>query len=202
LVVPVGVVPELPAIGAIRLVFYVRHQRPGSGHHPGTTRPARRSARTHRSRLEPVPARPTRGTLIQVAQADSKLVLATDLHADEPDLRQLDLTNATPPPLLNPGGSPVTPQLDDIERVSGRGVLYGVDQKTGDIWTLDTTNIDPGTIFGSQPAPSSGDQPNTPALAVVDLHTGIVAHIDSTLQSPKGLLFVQATTNGALEARE
>jgi hypothetical protein len=132
------------------------------------------------------------GTLIQDAQGDSKLVFVTDLDAAHPRLRQLTLTNATAPPGTNPDGSPVTPQLDDIERVSGPGLLYVVDQKGGDIWTLDTSESDAGTFFASQPAPSAGDEPNTAGLAVVDPDSGVVTHVDATLKSPKGLLFVPA----------
>ncbi len=127
------------------------------------------------------------GTLIQDAQADSKLVLATNLRRAHPTLRQIDLTNATAP-----SGGPATPQLDDIERVTGPGVLYAVDQKSGNIYSIDTAAVDPGTYFVSQPAPSAGDLPNDPAIGVVDLRTGVVTHVDSTLASPKGLVFVQA----------
>jgi hypothetical protein len=52
--------------------------------------------------------------------------------------------------------------------------------------------VHPGTLFVSQPAPSTGDQNNTPALSVVDPETGVVTAVDSTLGSPKGLLFVPA----------
>jgi hypothetical protein len=131
------------------------------------------------------------GTLIQDAQADSKLVLASNLGEDHPTLRQLSLTNATAPK-----GGPATPQLDDIERVTGRGTLYAVDQKTGSIYAIDTAGVEPGTFFVSQPNPSSGDLPNDPALGVVDLHSGVVTHVDSTLASPKGLLFVPAHHEG------
>jgi hypothetical protein len=93
-------------------------------------------------------------------------------------------------------GGPATPQLDDIERVTGRGTLYAVDQKTGSIYAIDTAGVEPGTFFVSQPNPSSGDLPNDPALGVVDLHSGVVTHVDSTLASPKGLLFVPAHHEG------
>jgi hypothetical protein len=129
------------------------------------------------------------GTLIQDAQADSKLVLASNLDEDHPTLRQLMLTNAT-------GPTDVTPQLDDIERVTGRGTLYAVDQKTGSIYAIDTAGVDPGTYFVSQPNPSTGDLLNVPAIGVVDLHTGVVTHVDSTLGSPKGLLFVPDHRDG------
>jgi hypothetical protein len=131
------------------------------------------------------------GTLIQMAQADSKLVQASNLQEDHPSLRQLNLTNATVPK-----GGPATPQLDDIARVAGPGTLYAVDQKTGSIYTIDTTGVEPGTFFVSQPNPSAGDLPNDPALGVVDLHTGVVTHVDSTLGSPKGLLFVPGHHQG------
>jgi hypothetical protein len=125
------------------------------------------------------------GTLIQDAQADSKLVFATHLHDGTPKLRQLNLTNAPPP-----GGGPATPQLDDIERVTGEGVLYAVDQKGGNVYAIETSRFEPGTLVVSQPNPAAGDLPNTPAIAVVDPRTGVVTHVDSTLGSPKGLLFV------------
>jgi hypothetical protein len=123
------------------------------------------------------------GTLVQDSQADSKLVFATHLRAGTPKLRQLNLSNATP----TPG---VTPQVDDIARVGGKGVLYAVDQKGGNIYAIDTTGVRPGTLFVSQPNPASGDLANTPAIGVVDPKTGVVTHVDSTLGSPKGLLFV------------
>jgi hypothetical protein len=127
------------------------------------------------------------GTLIQDAQADSKLVIASNLDGEHPTLRQLDLTNAT-----TPSGGLATPQLDDIERVGGAGVLFAVDQAGGNIYAIDTTGIEPGTFFVSQPKPSAGDLSNDPAIGVVDLRTGVVTHVDSTLKSPKGLLFVPA----------
>ena len=127
------------------------------------------------------------GLLIQDAQADSKLVFASNLGSDQPTLSQLNLTNATPPT-----GGAATPQLDDVERVTGPGTLYAVDQKSGNIYAIDTSGVEPGTFFVSQPNPSIGDLPNDPALGVVDLETGVVTHVDSTLGSPKGLLFVPA----------
>jgi hypothetical protein len=125
------------------------------------------------------------GMLIQDAQADSKLVFADHLASEHPRLRQLALTNATPP-----SGGAATPQLDDIERVTGEGVLYAVDQKGGNVYTISTENVAPGTLFVSQPAPATGDLPNDPALGVVNPSTGVVTHVSSTLLSPKGLLFV------------
>jgi hypothetical protein len=128
---------------------------------------------------------PGDGTLIQDAQADSKLVLATHLGSGHPDLRVLHLTNAS-----LPAGVHATPQLDDVRPVTGPGTLYVVDQKTGDIYRTDTSAVVPGTVFVSQPAPKSGDLPNTPALGVVDLRTGVVTHVVNSLGSPKGLMFV------------
>ncbi|MDQ6614590.1 MAG: hypothetical protein M3083_07560 [Actinomycetota bacterium] len=130
------------------------------------------------------------GTLVQDAQADSKLVLATHLRRGRPQLRQLILTNEG-----QPAGSTLTPQLDDIEQVTGPGVLYAVDQKTGTIYSIDTTRAERGTFFVSQPAPSAGDNANAPALGVVDLRTGVVTPVDFTLGSPKGLLFVPARSD-------
>jgi hypothetical protein len=101
-----------------------------------------------------------------------------------------------PPSGTNPDGSPVTPQLDDVARVAGPGLLYVVDQGGGDIWTVDTAKVEPGTMFVSQPAPAAGDQPNDPALGVVDPQTGVVTHVNATLKSPKGLLFVGADDHG------
>jgi hypothetical protein len=53
-----------------------------------------------------------------------------------------------------------------------------------------------GTYFSSQPAPSTGDLANIPAIGVVDLHTGVVTRVDTTLGSPKGLLFVPTHRRG------
>jgi hypothetical protein len=125
------------------------------------------------------------GTLIQDAQADSKLVFATNVRSDSPRLRQLNLTNA-----VAPSGGPATPQLDDIARIGHAGVLYLVDQLNGGIFTIDTSSVEPGTLFVSQPKPSTGDLPNDPALGVVNPRTGVVTHVASTFGSPKGLLFV------------
>jgi hypothetical protein len=107
-------------------------------------------------------------------------------RAAQPRLRQLGLTNATPP-----AGGAATPQLDDITRVNGEGTLYAVDQLSGNIYAIGTNNIEPGTHIVPQPKPTSSNLPNTPALGVVDLHTGVVTHIDSTLGSRKELLFVR-----------
>ena len=127
------------------------------------------------------------GTLIQDAQADSKLVFVSDLDSKSPTVRQLNLTNA-----VTPTGGAATPQLDDIVPAGGEGTLYVVDQKSGSIYKADTSAVWPGTLFASQPAPKAGDLPNDPALAVVDQSTGVVTHLqlNVTLVSPKGLLFV------------
>jgi hypothetical protein len=132
---------------------------------------------------------PHGGTLIQVSQADSKFVFASHLHAAQPTLRQLNLTNAS-------GDPTVTPQVDDIERVTGEGTLFAVDQATGTIYAVNTSGVAPGTWFVAQPKPSSGDLANVPALGVVNMKTGVVTHVDSTLGSPKGLLFVPASEDG------
>ena len=129
------------------------------------------------------------GTLIQVAQADSKLVFVTDLKDKHPVVKQLNLTNAVIP---STGDATTTPQIDDVEKVSGKGTLFVVDQATGDTYTIDTANVDPGTYFVSQPASKAGDQPNDAALGVVNLKTGVVTHVATSLVSPKGLLFVPA----------
>jgi len=42
----------------------------------------------------------------------------------------------------------------------------------------------------SQPAPGTGDLPNNPAVGVVNLSTGVVTHVDATLQRPKRLLCI------------
>jgi len=128
---------------------------------------------------------PDGGTLIQVSQADSKLVFVTDLQSRRVHLGALNLTNA-----VAPSGGAATPQLDDIAPVTGPGTLYVVDQTGGGIYAFSVTKAATGTYFVSQPAPGSGDLPNDPALGVVNLKTGVVTHVDSTLKSPKGLLFV------------
>lgn len=130
---------------------------------------------------------PDGGTFVQDSQGDSKLVFARDLDASHPQLSQLNLLNAAIP---SAGDATTTPQLDDVERVTGPGTLYAVDQGSGTIYAIDTANVDPGTWFVSQPKPSSGDLPNDPAIGVLDVRTGVVTHVDSTLVSPKGLLFV------------
>jgi MYXO-CTERM domain-containing protein len=130
------------------------------------------------------------GTLIQSAQADSKLVMATNLQSGRPTLQQLALTNAT-----TPRHGAATPQLDDIAQVTGPGTLYAVDQgASARVYSMDTSAITPGTLFVSQPKPATGDLPNDPGLGIVDPTTGVVTHIASPLTSPKGLLFVPATT--------
>ena len=146
------------------------------------------------SRLQPLPPGQRRN-LAQVAQADSKIVFASNLGAVTPTLTQLNLTNAVTPT----SGVASTPQIDDIERVTGKGTFYAVDQGSGTIYAIDTSQVAPGTVFASQPNPASGDQPNDPALGVVDLTTGVVTHVDSTLKSPKGLLFVPAPAPGYWE---
>ena len=129
------------------------------------------------------------GTLIQGAQGDSKLVMATNLGSVKPTLKQLKLTNAT-----TPRHGAATPQVDDIVEVTGPGTLYAVDQgPSALVYAMDTSSITPGTFFASQPAPSTGDLPNDPGLRVVDLTTGVVTPVAAGLISPKGLLFVPAT---------
>ena len=138
---------------------------------------------------------PHGGTLVQVSQADSKIVFATDLHAAHPDLTQLNLSNAAIP---SGGDATTTPQIDDIAKVTGKGTLFVVDQAAGDIYTIDTAGIATGTLFVSQPAPSTGDLPNDPALGVLNAKTGVVTHVTS-LKSAKGLLFVPAATDDSDE---
>lgn len=131
--------------------------------------------------------------LIQDAQADSKLVFASNLHASRPTLQQLSLTNAA----ATTSGKAATPQLDDIVQVTGPGTLYAVDQGTGTIYAIDTRTTTPGTLFVSQPRPSTADLPNDPALGTLDAATGVVTHIDTTLTSPKGLLFIPAANHAS-----
>lgn len=122
--------------------------------------------------------------LIQDAQADSKLVLATHLSSGSPSLSQLNLVNAG----AKAGGP--TPQLDDIEKVTGPGTLYMVDQSSGKIYSMDTAAVTPGTYFVSQPKPSKGDLPNHADVATLDMRTGVVTDLHTGLVSPKGLLFI------------
>jgi len=122
--------------------------------------------------------------LIQDAQADSKLVFATHLSSGSPSLAQLNLVNAG-----GKAGGP-TPQLDDIEQVTGPGTLYMVDQGSGKIYSMDTATVTPGTYFVSQPKPSKGDLPNRADVATLNIHTGVVTDLHTGLISPKGLLFV------------
>ena len=124
--------------------------------------------------------------LVQDAQADSKLVFATDMHSGKPHLRQLLLTNAAP----TLSRLVATPQLDDLARVDCPGRLFVVDQKADAIYWIDTHAVRPGTVFVSQPAPGTGDLPNDPALGVVNLRTGVVTHLVAPFLSPKGLLVV------------
>jgi hypothetical protein len=137
------------------------------------------------NRFIPATAPVLPGALIQDSQADSQLVFVNHPHTAAQSLRVLNLTNAA-------GDPTVTPQLDDIEEVTGPGLLYVVDQKAGTISVVNTTLITPGTLFVSQPAPAAGDLANTPDLGVVDPATGVVTHLGTGLQSPKGLLFVPA----------
>lgn len=134
---------------------------------------------------------PDGGTLIQDAQADSKLIFATDLDAKHPTLHELDLTNAT-------GPASATPQLDDVTPTGGEGRLFVVDQKAGNIYTLDTRGFARGELFAAQPAPGSGDLANTPGLKLINEKTGVATAVatDVQLQSPKGLLFVQGHEGG------
>jgi hypothetical protein len=125
------------------------------------------------------------GTLIQDAQADSKLVLASNLSGGKPTLAGLKLTNFN-------GDPKVTPQLDDIERIGGTGTLFAVDQAFGNVLAIPMTSADAGVFVVSQPKPATGDLANTPALGVVDLTTGVVTPRNFLLGSPKGLLFVKS----------
>ena len=125
------------------------------------------------------------GTLIQDAQADSKLVLASNLGGAKPTLAALKLTNFS-------GDAKVTPQLDDVERIGGSGILYAVDQAFGNVWAIATTAGDEGTWVVSQPKPASTDLANIAALGVVDMQTGVVTPRNFLLGSPKGLLFVKS----------
>lgn len=124
-------------------------------------------------------------TLIQDAQADSKLAFVSDLRNATPMVRQLALHNAGGPPA-------VTPQLDDIAQITGPGTLYLADQGSGTIYAIDAGRFAHGTLIVSQPKPSSTDLKNTAAVGVLDPGTGVVTPFLTTLTSPKGLLFVPA----------
>ena len=134
-------------------------------------------------------ANPDGDMLIQDGQADSKLVFATHLSSGSPVLTQLNLVNAG----AKAGGP--TPQLDDIERVTGPGTLYMVDQGSGKIYRMDTATVPPGTYFVSQPKPSTGDLPNHADVATLNIHTGTVTDLHTGMISPKGLLFIPAPTS-------
>lgn len=138
------------------------------------------------NRFIPVSAPVLGGTLVQVSQADSQLVLVSSPHTPQQHLSALNLTNGD----VNTN---TRPQLDDIEEVTGPGTLYVVDQQNAKIFSVDTTSVKPGTLFVSQPAPGTGDNANTADLGTVDPTTGVVTHFNTGLGSPKGLLFVPAT---------
>lgn len=127
-------------------------------------------------------------TLVQDAQADSKLVFVSDLTSATPTLKQLNLHNAT-------GAAAVTPQLDDLEQITGPGTLYIADQGSGVIYALDTATMTPGTIVVSQPKPAKGDLANRAAVGTLNPATGIVTPMLTALRSPKGLLFVPAAAS-------
>jgi hypothetical protein len=128
---------------------------------------------------------PDGGTLIQDAQADSKLVFATDLDAKTPTLHELNLTNAA-------GPASVTPQLDDVTPAADAGELFVVDQKAGAIYTLDTRGFGHGVLVGAQPEPGDGDLANTAGLVLIDEKTGVATPLVTDVKSvsPKGLLFL------------
>jgi len=132
----------------------VQPQRHRTGDKPGRRRTGERAAGPDRSRFQRIIASSGGDMPIQDAQADSKLVFATHRSSGSPSLAQLNLVNAG----AKAGGP--TPQLDDIEQVTGPGTLYVVDQSSGKIYSMDTAAVTPGTSFVSQPKPSKGDLPN------------------------------------------
>jgi len=127
-------------------------------------------------------------TLVQDAQGDSKLVFVSGLTAATPTLKQLNLHNAT-------GAAAITPQLDDLEQITGPGTLYIADQGSGVIYALDTAAMTPGTIVVSQPKPGKGDLANRAGVGTLDPATGIVTSLLTAPRSPKGLLFVPAAAS-------
>ncbi len=141
------------------------------------------------NRFIPTSAPVLPGTLIQDAQGDSQLILVKHPHTTSQTLSVLNLFNKTP---TATGDANAQPQLDDIVEVTGPGTLYAADQGSGKIYTIDTGDITPGTLIASQPTPKPTEPANDPALSMVDPSTGVVTKLNTTLTSPKGLLFIPA----------
>lgn len=141
------------------------------------------------NRFIPTSAPVLPGTLIQDAQGDSQLIFVKHPHTPSQTLSVLNLFNKTP---TATGDANAQPQLDDIVEVTGPGTLYAADQASGKIYTIDTGDMTPGTLIASQPTPKPTEPANDPALSMVDPSTGVVTKLNTTLTSPKGLLFIPA----------
>lgn len=128
------------------------------------------------------------GTLLQVAQGDSKIIEISAAGTTDQQVKQLALTSAEP--------GTAAPTIDDVVEVTGPGTLYAVDQGAGTIQTIDTNGLRPGTLVVAQPAAPADNTttPTTPAtpgqLGVLDPTTGVISHFPNTFTSPKGLAFV------------
>lgn len=120
------------------------------------------------------------GSLIQVAQGDSQLVIVNRPNTSTQSLQRLTLTNAETPA--------VAPTVDDIIEIPGPGTLYSVDQGSGATQAISTSGFAPGTLVVAQPK----DGGNAGQLGVVDPKTGVITHFANTFNSPKGLVFVPA----------
>jgi len=146
------------------------------------------------NRFIPTAAPVLPGRLLQVAQADSQLVIVDSPGANQGQgggggggnqtLQRLNLTNAENPTLK--------PTIDDVTEITGPGTLYVVDQKAGTVQTIDTTNFPKGSLVVAQPA----DSGNTGQLGILDPKTGVITHFPDTFVSPKGLVFVSDVPDG------
>ncbi len=97
-------------------------------------------------------------TLIQDAQADSKLIFASNRTAAAPTIKELNLHNAS-------GDAAITPQLDDIEQITGPGTLYVADQGSGTIYAMDTSGMTPARSWCPNPNHPKVTWPITPPSA-------------------------------------
>ncbi len=134
------------------------------------------------NRLIPAGAPVLPGAFLQDSQGDGQVIIVQPSGR----LERLVLKNAETPTLQ--------PTIDDIAEVTGRGTLYVVDQGADDVETIDTSGFVPGTVVVAQPSDNTTSPPTVGQLGVLNPKTGVITHFPNTFNSPKGLVFVPASS--------
>ncbi|MGI0131789.1 MAG: hypothetical protein ACREDK_01640 [Thermoplasmata archaeon] len=122
------------------------------------------------------------GDLATISQGDGAIVFASNGGGHATHLAVLNVTD-------NASGN--VPPIDGLSvATSAAGILYVVDSSAGTIQMLRTHGWPAGTVFVSEPHDNGN-----PLLGTLDLTSGVISPLGNAFHSPKGLLFLPASSD-------